>query len=112
MVDQAEDVIRWNIKVVAILDLSLDQFPLNPCHQKSTSSEIHQSYRNIAEACQAKDCSSTSGNIQSGSFQSSPSLQGLPSSVVRRSKQVQEFQSDASCPENRNAEATRVLGES
>ncbi|KAJ6714440.1 PAP/OAS1 SUBSTRATE-BINDING DOMAIN SUPERFAMILY [Salix viminalis] len=85
MVDQAEDVIiRWNLKVVAILDVSLDQFPLLPSSKKSTSSEIHQSYRNIAEACQAKDCSSTLGNIQFGSFQSSPSLQGLPSSVVNK----------------------------
>ncbi|KAG5233075.1 NTP transf domain-containing protein [Salix suchowensis] len=66
------------------LDLSLDQFPLLPSSKKSMSSEIHQSYQNIAEACQAKDCSSTLGNIQFGSFQSSPSLQGLPSSAVKK----------------------------
>ncbi|XP_011010560.1 PREDICTED: uncharacterized protein LOC105115386 isoform X2 [Populus euphratica] len=66
------------------LDLSLDQFPLLPSSKKSMSSEIHQSSQNIAEACQAKDRSSTLGNIQFGSFQSSPSLQGLPSSVVKK----------------------------
>ncbi|KAJ6693211.1 hypothetical protein OIU85_004018 [Salix viminalis] len=66
------------------LDLSLDQFPLLPSSNKSMSSEIHQSYQNITEACQAKDCSSTLGNIQFGSFQSQPSLQGVPSSVVRK----------------------------
>ncbi|CAK7339962.1 unnamed protein product [Dovyalis caffra] len=65
------------------LDLSLDQFPLLPCSKNSLSSEIHQSYQTIPEACQAKYCPASLGNIQFRYLQSSPSPPGLPSSVAK-----------------------------
>ncbi|XP_012091160.1 uncharacterized protein LOC105649191 isoform X1 [Jatropha curcas] len=62
------------------LNLSLDQFPLLPCHNKFVSLEISESCQPMSKSPQVKECSSSTG-IQFGSFRQPKLPVAQPSSV-------------------------------
>eukprot|EP00257_Ricinus_communis_P026003 XP_025013417.1 uncharacterized protein LOC8259537 isoform X2 [Ricinus communis] len=64
--------------------LSLDQFPLLPSLEKSVTSEINQSSHPILQSTHAKEYSTSSRNIPTGTFRHIPFPVALPSSVTGR----------------------------